>query len=74
VQSGQNVLITGIGGGVAILAMQICIAIGAKVWVTSGSKEKLAKAIEFGAQGGVNYKDSESFCACSPTLLSLSQT
>lgn len=28
VQAGQNVLITGIGGGVAIMALQYCIALG----------------------------------------------
>lgn len=33
VKAGQNVLITGIGGGVAILAMQLCVAAGANVWV-----------------------------------------
>lgn len=28
VQKGQNVLITGIGGGVAITALQYCVALG----------------------------------------------
>lgn len=59
VQSGQNVLITGIGGGVALIAMQICIAKGASVYVTSGHQEKIQKAIAFGAKGGVSYKDSK---------------
>ncbi len=58
VQQGQNVLITGIGGGVALLALQICVAIGANVYVTSGSAEKLARALALGAKGGANYKDS----------------
>ncbi|KAG6872132.1 hypothetical protein C0995_012669 [Termitomyces sp. Mi166 len=57
VSSGQNVLITGIGGGVALLALQICIAKGASVYVTSGSQDKIQKAIALGAKGGVNYKD-----------------
>ncbi|KAJ7279681.1 hypothetical protein C8J57DRAFT_1448907 [Mycena rebaudengoi] len=57
VETGQNVLITGIGGGVAILAMQICIANGASVYVTSGSEEKIRKAIALGAKGGTSYKD-----------------
>jgi NADPH:quinone reductase-like Zn-dependent oxidoreductase len=60
VQSGQNVLITGIGGGVALIAMQICIAKGASVYVTSGSERKVQKAITFGAKGGANYKDGKS--------------
>lgn len=57
VQSGQNVLITGIGGGVALIAMQICIAKGASVYVTSGTEKKIQKAVAFGAIGGANYKD-----------------
>jgi len=58
VQNGQNVLITGIGGGVALLALQICIAKGANVYVTSGEESKIQKAISLGAKGGVNYKES----------------
>jgi NADPH:quinone reductase-like Zn-dependent oxidoreductase len=57
VQEGQNILITGIGGGVALIAMQLCVAKGASVYVTSGSQEKIQKAISLGAKGGVNYKD-----------------
>ncbi|OCH93814.1 NAD(P)-binding protein [Obba rivulosa] len=57
VKKGDNVLITGIGGGVALLAMQICIGIGAHVYVTSGQKNKIDKAVSLGAKAGVNYKD-----------------
>jgi NADPH:quinone reductase-like Zn-dependent oxidoreductase len=57
VSSGQNVLITGIGGGVAILALQLCVAKGANVYVTSGSEDKIRQAVELGAKGGANYKD-----------------
>ncbi|KAF5334516.1 hypothetical protein D9611_013793 [Ephemerocybe angulata] len=57
VKPGQNILITGIGGGVALLAMQFCLATGANVYVTSGKQEKIDKAIELGAKGGFNYKD-----------------
>lgn len=64
VRSGQNVLITGIGGGVALTAMQICIARGASVYVTSGSQEKIQKANAFGAKGGANYKDSRTCFFC----------
>src|SRR4051812_19306217 len=35
VKRGERVLIWGIGGGVAIAALQICKQIGAEVWVTS---------------------------------------
>ena len=57
VQRGQNVLITGVGGGVALFALQLAVAQGALVYVTSGSEEKIKKAIEMGAMGGANYKD-----------------
>ncbi|KWU43914.1 NAD(P)-binding protein [Rhodotorula sp. JG-1b] len=59
VKSGDNVLITGIGGGVAILALQFCVAVGANVWVTSSSPAKIKRAQELGAKGGVNYKDAD---------------
>ncbi|MBX7154883.1 MAG: zinc-binding dehydrogenase [Bacteriodetes bacterium] len=52
----QNVLITGIGGGVALFALQFAITVGARVFVTSGSEEKISKAIQLGAEGGINYK------------------
>ncbi|TGD78732.1 zinc-binding dehydrogenase [Hymenobacter wooponensis] len=55
-QAGERVLITGIGGGVALLALQMAVAIGAEVWVTSGSEEKIQKAVGLGAQGGISYK------------------
>ncbi|KAL6918480.1 hypothetical protein FSST1_009975 [Fusarium sambucinum] len=56
IQSGQNILITGIGGGVAITALQFGVAMGANVFVTSGSQEKLDRAKSLGAQGGTSYK------------------
>lgn len=52
----MNILITGIGGGVALFALQFAVAAGANVWVTSGSDEKLAAAKKLGAKGGINYK------------------
>jgi NADPH:quinone reductase-like Zn-dependent oxidoreductase len=64
VAAGQNVLITGIGGGVAILALQLCIAKGASVYVTSSSEDKIRKAIELGAKGGANYKDGMFDASC----------
>ncbi len=54
-QAHENVLITGIGGGVAVTAMLFALAVGARVWVTSGSDVKIQKAIALGASGGVNY-------------------
>lgn len=57
VQKGDHVLVTGIGGGVALFALQFAVAAGANVYVTSSSPEKIRKAVELGAKGGVNYKD-----------------
>ncbi len=56
-KSGERVLVTGIGGGVALLAMQFALAMGAELWVTSGSERKIARATEMGAAGGVNYRE-----------------
>jgi len=59
VQAGEKVLVTGIGGGVAAFALQIAAVRGAQVFVTSGSDEKLARARELGATGGVNYHSAD---------------
>jgi zinc-binding alcohol dehydrogenase/oxidoreductase len=53
----EKVLITGIGGGAALWALQFAVAYQARVYVTSSSEEKLKRAKELGALGGFNYKD-----------------
>ena len=58
-REGEHVLVTGIGGGVSIAALQIAKASGARVVVTSGSDAKLERAKTLGAIGGVNYKLSD---------------
>lgn len=55
--SKDKILISGIGGGVALMAFQFAIAIGAEVYVTSSSEEKIEKAIAMGAKAGANYKE-----------------
>lgn len=57
VKAGDNVLITGIGGGVALFALQFAVAAGANVYVTSSDPEKIKKAVALGAKGGVNYRE-----------------
>lgn len=54
---GDTVLITGVGGGVALHCMQFAVALGCQVYVTSGTDEKIAKAMTMGAKGGVSYKN-----------------
>lgn len=56
----RNILVTGIGGGVAIAATQIALAHGCRVYVTSGDPAKLARArVELGAHGGALYRDAD---------------
>jgi zinc-binding alcohol dehydrogenase/oxidoreductase len=55
-QTGETVLITGIGGGVQTFALLYAKALGARAVVTSGSDEKLEKAKQLGADIGVNYR------------------
>ena len=55
-QPGESVMIVGIGGGVAVACLQLAKLVGARVFVTSSSDEKLARAAALGADGGVNYQ------------------
>ncbi len=56
---GETVLVLGIGGGVATFALHIARAAGARVIVTSSSDDKLARADDLGASGGINYTDED---------------
>ncbi|KAL2196759.1 hypothetical protein P885DRAFT_37456 [Corynascus similis CBS 632.67] len=58
-EPGRNILITGIGGGVALQVLQFAVARGCNVWVTSGDKAKVERAVGMGAKGGVIYKDAD---------------
>lgn len=51
----ERVLVSGIGGGVALFACQFALAMGCEVWVTSGSEDKIAQAQRMGVRGGVLY-------------------
>jgi zinc-binding alcohol dehydrogenase/oxidoreductase len=53
----EKVLITGVGGGAALWVLQFAVAYQARVYVTSGSDEKIERAKSLGAVGGFNYKD-----------------
>ena len=55
VREGETVLIWGIGGGVAVAALQIAKMQGARVWVTSGSDAKLERARALGADETFNH-------------------
>jgi NADPH:quinone reductase-like Zn-dependent oxidoreductase len=47
-------LIWGIGGGVALAALQICKQIGARMWAVSSSDDKLRRAGDMGADELLN--------------------
>ena len=55
---GETVLIWGIGGGVALAALQIARHLGARVAVTSASPEKLARAGALGAELLLDHRES----------------
>lgn len=56
-RAGEKVLITGIGGGAALWALQQAVAYKAEVYVTSSSHDKLKRASTLGAKGGYNYNE-----------------
>lgn len=56
-QKKQQVLITGIGGGVSQMAFLLAKAQGAAISVTSGSTEKLQQMKDMGAVHVYNYRD-----------------
>jgi NADPH:quinone reductase-like Zn-dependent oxidoreductase len=53
---GETVLIHGIGGGAALAALQFAKLVGAEVFVTSSSNDKLSRAGELGADHTLNYE------------------
>jgi NADPH:quinone reductase-like Zn-dependent oxidoreductase len=55
VEAGEQVLIWGIGGGVALASLQLAKARGATVWVTSSDPAKLARATAMGADHALNH-------------------
>ncbi len=55
VQKGMNVLISGVGGGVAQFAFLFSIAVGANTYITSSKDSVIQHCIGLGAKGGINY-------------------
>lgn len=56
-KAGERVLVTGVGGGAALFALQFAVAAGAVVWTTSSSAAKNERARSLGAAGGANYRE-----------------
>ena len=55
IKQGETLLITGIGGGVACMALTLAVKMGCRVIVTSSSKAKIAAANTQGAIAGFLY-------------------
>lgn len=56
---GEWVLITGIGGGLALSLLQLARPVAGRIFVTSSSDEKLARAKEVGADVTINYREQD---------------
>jgi NADPH:quinone reductase-like Zn-dependent oxidoreductase len=54
---GETVLVVGVGGGVSASAMSLSQALGAEVYVTSRSQDKIDWALEHGATAGFDSAD-----------------
>lgn len=61
IDTGMNVLINGVGGGVAQMAFQFAVATGAQVWVSSSKEEVLEACVSMGAKGRINYHRPDAF-------------
>ena len=53
---GETMLVIGASGGVSAFAIQLGKIVGAKVWATTSSEEKVKQAMSYGAEYVVNYK------------------
>jgi putative PIG3 family NAD(P)H quinone oxidoreductase len=55
----EVLLVHGGGSGVGTMAIQLAKQVRARVIVTAGSKEKLARCLELGAEAGISYRDED---------------
>ena len=58
-RKGEKLLIHAAAGGVGLASVQIAKQIGAEVFATAGTEEKLALAGKFGADHLFNYRDTD---------------
>ncbi len=56
---GEHVLIHGGAGGIGTMAIQLAHQLGARVYATAGSPEKLAVCADLGADVTINYRDDD---------------
>jgi putative PIG3 family NAD(P)H quinone oxidoreductase len=55
-QPGETLLVHAGGSGVGTAAIQMAHHIGATVYLTAGSREKIDRALALGADAGINYR------------------
>lgn len=67
-QVGETVLVLGAASGVSTFAVQLAAQAGARVLVTSSSDDKIERARELGADGGVNYATTDDWPAAAREL------
>jgi NADPH:quinone reductase-like Zn-dependent oxidoreductase len=58
-KAGEWVLVTGIGGGLALGLFQLARPVAGRLFVTSSSPAKLDRALLLGADAAINYKDED---------------
>lgn len=58
-RAGERVLIHGGAGGVGTAAIQVARALGAEVWVTAGSPQRLERCAELGASGLIDHRQED---------------
>jgi len=56
---GEQFLVHGGAGGIGTMAIQLAHALGARVYATAGTPEKLALCAELGADVTINYRDDD---------------
>ncbi len=58
-QAGETLLVHGGSSGIGTMAIQLAVALGARVAVTAGSNAKLERCAELGASILINYRDDD---------------
>ena len=55
-KAGETILVHGGSSGIGTTAIQLCRALGARVFTTAGSEEKCAACVALGAERAINYR------------------
>ncbi len=56
---GESVLVHGGGSGIGTMAIQLASLVGARSFVTCGSRRKVDACLALGAEAGINYREQE---------------